>query len=79
MMHWKAIWKPGITEITKGSRGFPGPYKGSGRGGGGGGGGGGGFTTPYMNLQLHEAIELIHTGLWPIAIKLDPYEKKRSA
>ena len=45
----------------------------------GGGGGGGGFTTPYMNLQLHEAIELIHTGLWPIAIKLDPYEKKRSA
>ena len=72
MMHWKAIWKPGITEITKGSRGFPGPYKGS------GGGGGGGYSTPYEPPAAWDHWADSH-WVMTYAIKFDPYEKKRSA
>ena len=58
MLHGKAIWKPGIAEIVKATRGFaPGPHK---------------WDLQY--LLEHEAARanvLTHVGLWPMIIKLN--------
>ena len=60
MIHGKAIWKPGIGETSKASRGSaPEPHK-------------AGFAAPHMNLQLQEVILLMHIGLWPTSVKLNP-------
>ena len=59
MMHGKAIWKPGITEIAKASKGFaPGAYKED-------------LQCP-LQPKAARANVLTHVGLWSMAIKLNP-------